>query len=196
MGYKQVCCKHVLSVLFFVDVNECSTGNGGCEQICTNTVGSFSCSCNSGYTLAGDGSSCEQDTLQCGGALTADSGSFQTPNWPQTYPINMECEWTIKLSGTSNTIYFTFDSSTYGLTDNPPTPCERDWVEFFDGVEDNAPSLGRFCHMVLPPPVTTTSNEARIKFIAGPDHGPKRLGFRVIYVALQPSEEPPGLLTL
>ena len=40
------------------DVNECTTNNGGCSAvaICTNTVGSFTCTCHSGYT--GDGFTC------------------------------------------------------------------------------------------------------------------------------------------
>lgn len=33
------------------DVNECSTNNGGCEQDCVNTIGSFKCSCRLGYRL-------------------------------------------------------------------------------------------------------------------------------------------------
>ena len=40
------------------DVNECATNNGGCAQTCTNTVGSFVCSCQSGYTLASNGLTC------------------------------------------------------------------------------------------------------------------------------------------
>jgi hypothetical protein len=40
------------------DVNECQTSNGGCEQVCTNTVGSFECSCNRGYSLASAGLLC------------------------------------------------------------------------------------------------------------------------------------------
>ena len=41
------------------DVNECLTNNGGCAQICNNTIGSFRCSCNSGYSLFADARSCE-----------------------------------------------------------------------------------------------------------------------------------------
>lgn len=37
----------------FPDYNECGYNNGGCEQNCHNTVGSFYCSCNSGYTKSG-----------------------------------------------------------------------------------------------------------------------------------------------
>ena len=35
----------------FLDVNECDDGNGGCENSCNNTDGSFICSCNIGYQL-------------------------------------------------------------------------------------------------------------------------------------------------
>lgn len=41
-----------------VDVNECATNNGGCQQLCGNTVGSFQCSCTAGYNLASNGLSC------------------------------------------------------------------------------------------------------------------------------------------
>ena len=41
-----------------IDVNECLTNNGGCSPnaTCTNNVGSFSCSCNTGYS--GNGFTC------------------------------------------------------------------------------------------------------------------------------------------
>ena len=37
------------------DINECAPngGLGPCAQICTNTPGSFSCSCKAGYNLSG-----------------------------------------------------------------------------------------------------------------------------------------------
>lgn len=36
------------------DVNECATANGKCDQQCTNTYGSYYCSCRNGYRLEGD----------------------------------------------------------------------------------------------------------------------------------------------
>jgi hypothetical protein len=41
-----------------VDVNECSTNNGGCAQQCSNSAGSFSCSCGTGFQLAQDQRTC------------------------------------------------------------------------------------------------------------------------------------------
>ena len=41
-----------------LDINECSTNNGGCAQDCTNTDGSYFCGCNVGYRLNSDGYTC------------------------------------------------------------------------------------------------------------------------------------------
>ena len=40
------------------DINECTDNNGGCEHICVNNEGSYSCSCKSGYTLNSNGRNC------------------------------------------------------------------------------------------------------------------------------------------
>jgi len=41
-----------------LDINECSTNNGGCDiqATCRNTIGSFTCECNNGYQ--GNGFNC------------------------------------------------------------------------------------------------------------------------------------------
>ena len=44
--------------LLFIDINECSQNNGGCEHICRNTVGSYYCQCNEGYALNADQRTC------------------------------------------------------------------------------------------------------------------------------------------
>ncbi|XP_053397078.1 uncharacterized protein LOC128556350 [Mercenaria mercenaria] len=46
------------------DVNECSASSNKCDHKCTNTHGSYRCSCNSGYQLLADGYSC-QDINEC-----------------------------------------------------------------------------------------------------------------------------------
>ena len=40
-------------------MDECDTDNGGCNQTCTNTQGSFECSCGVGYVLADDDLNCD-----------------------------------------------------------------------------------------------------------------------------------------
>ena len=48
-------CSHGLCT----DVDECQSGNGGCEQSCTNTVGSFYCNCTDGFLLGDDLLGCD-----------------------------------------------------------------------------------------------------------------------------------------
>ena len=46
------------SVVILSDADECDTINGGCEQTCTNAIGSFVCSCGVGYLLGANGFNC------------------------------------------------------------------------------------------------------------------------------------------
>ncbi|XP_055863671.1 fibulin-2-like [Biomphalaria glabrata] len=47
-----------------VDVNECLVHNT-CEQNCTNSFGSFQCSCHQGYTLRADNKTCVAISVDC-----------------------------------------------------------------------------------------------------------------------------------
>ena len=57
-----VCLKSMsfpwLWIIFSIDVDECSKGSHNCDQICTNTDGSFTCSCEPGFKLSTDRKSC------------------------------------------------------------------------------------------------------------------------------------------
>lgn len=55
------------------DVDECISGNGGCEHVCNNTMGSYKCSCEDGYRLSGhhsclDVDECVETPDVCGSA--------------------------------------------------------------------------------------------------------------------------------
>ena len=52
------CCTDTDCFCYHADIDECKTGNDNCHENaqCTNTEGSFTCSCNPGY--AGDGTEC------------------------------------------------------------------------------------------------------------------------------------------
>ena len=47
--------KRMVEICFISDINEClpNGGLGFCAQNCTNTVGSFDCSCKKGFLLSG-----------------------------------------------------------------------------------------------------------------------------------------------
>ena len=53
-----ILAKIVKWILSLLDINECDTENGGCQQNCTNLVGSFMCSCNDSFSENDDMMSC------------------------------------------------------------------------------------------------------------------------------------------
>ena len=114
---------------------------------------------------------------QCGGVLTASSGSFQTQNWPSTYPVNVDCQWTITLPNSNRHVELTFETP-FGIAGSLPN-CEKDHLRIYD---DRAGTVhGPYCYFTLPPRLTLSSNEARVVFHAGPSHNPSRVGFKANY---------------
>lgn len=55
-GYESILSHFVFA--FVTDMNECDMHKGGCDQICVNTIGSFHCECDDGYSLMGDSTTC------------------------------------------------------------------------------------------------------------------------------------------
>ena len=53
---------HFFFILFHTDIDECIEGSL-CEQECTNTAGSYNCSCYTGYILANNEISCTSKLL-------------------------------------------------------------------------------------------------------------------------------------
>ena len=42
-------------IIIYLDIDECATNNGGCQQGCVNIVGSYYCNCSEGYRLGDEG---------------------------------------------------------------------------------------------------------------------------------------------
>lgn len=167
--------------LFLTDIDECSEGTSNCAQECTNTAGSFECSCREGYLLASDKHSCQVD---CGGILTGSTGYFKTPGWPVSYPTeNFECEWEIQLPDSEATIQFSFNSP-YGILGSGD--CPTDYIQFFDGTEDDAASLGKHCFLIVPDSITTSGSTARVRFYStGRPRPSNRKGVKVTYTSVK-----------
>ena len=65
------------------DTDECQTDNGGCEQLCVNRPGSFSCECHVGFRrLEADGSCLDIDECL---EIAALCGHGDCQNLPGTY---------------------------------------------------------------------------------------------------------------
>ena len=128
--------------------------------------------------------------------MTAASGSFQTPGWPNNYPQeNFQCEWIVELPNTAAIIEFTVDDTAFGI--NGQDPCTNDHIQFFDGTASNANSYLKLCGIRRNydfEPITTTSSQARVVFTGSvnPNRPASRVGVKVHYITIAPS----GMLTI
>ncbi|GIY55955.1 tolloid-like protein 1 [Caerostris extrusa] len=73
------------------DQDECASNNGGCQQICKNTVGSYQCSCHNGFILHPNGHDCKEGS--CVHHVSSTDGVVSSPNFPDHYPSRKECTW-------------------------------------------------------------------------------------------------------
>lgn len=79
--------------LVFSDVDECELNTDGCDNMCTNTVGSFECSCRSGFQLSPNGRTClgrweDRPALK---QHTSSSSFTSPPSLPPSLPDTDEC---------------------------------------------------------------------------------------------------------
>ena len=84
------CCTKFVNYSCNADIDECAPnrGRGPCAQMCTNTIGSFYCSCQPGYNLSG---------YACNGIFNDTKYLFVT--WSILCPDINEC--TLGISGCS-----------------------------------------------------------------------------------------------
>lgn len=79
------------AAVYFTDIDECAVNNGGCQQECKNTVGSYVCSCRNGYTLHDNGHDCKESG--CKHEIFTPHGQILSPNYPDYYPPKKDCIW-------------------------------------------------------------------------------------------------------
>ena len=171
--------------LFFTDIDECVTSSDNdCQHICINTPGSYMCECRDSYILNDDGKTCFPS---CGGILTETSGSFHTPDWPNSYPsLDFRCEWMIDIENITNAVLeITFDEK-YGIRGK--YPCRKDYVEVLDGIQHDSNSLGKHCYKYpLQHNIVTTATKATVIFQASiRPNAVQRAGISVSYVVKYP----------
>lgn len=120
-------------------------------------------------------------TPKCGGYIKANSGVITSPNYPITYNKNERCEWIIELPDCQKAMEIQFTH--FSVAGKMPE-CPKDQLYIDDGLVSESRTHGPLCHLSLPPTTTTTSNVARVRFIAGPKHGKRRTGFSLMFKAI------------
>uniref|UniRef100_A0A8I3S3Y7 Scavenger receptor cysteine-rich domain-containing protein DMBT1 n=1 Tax=Canis lupus familiaris TaxID=9615 RepID=A0A8I3S3Y7_CANLF len=115
----------------------------------------------------------KNENFHCGGLLTNNSGSFSSPWYPKKYPINVVCTWDIHVDPRAH-IKLTFEvvklENFYS--------CPYDFIEIFDGPQNESFSLGKFCSGTTP---VFTSSSNRLTVVFHSDAIVTNMGFYASY---------------
>nr|XP_006822914.1 PREDICTED: tolloid-like protein 1-like [Saccoglossus kowalevskii] len=155
-------------MFLFTDVDECENDNGGCGHVCTNTIGSYNCSCRNGYMLHENGHSCKES--DCTHTIRLAEGEITSPNWPDNYPKKKDCTWLI-IGAAGHRLELEFDE--FDLEQHQE--CAYDHVMIYDGDSEENRILGRYCGNHNPQTVTASSNKMYITLHS--DASVSRTGF-------------------
>uniref|UniRef100_A0A182QG59 Metalloendopeptidase n=1 Tax=Anopheles farauti TaxID=69004 RepID=A0A182QG59_9DIPT len=156
------------AAVYFTDIDECAVNNGGCQQECKNTVGSYVCSCRNGYTLHDNGHDCKESG--CKHEIFTPNGQILSPNYPDYYPPKKDCIWhfTTTPGHRIRLVFNVFDIE-------PHQECAYDHIVIYDGNSPDSHTLGRFCGAKLPHPISSSSNQMYMVF--NTDTSVQRKGF-------------------
>ncbi|XP_039470178.1 bone morphogenetic protein 1-like isoform X2 [Oreochromis aureus] len=159
---------------FFSDIDECSKGNGGCQHECVNTFGSYSCQCRRGFMLHDNRHDCKE--AGCDHVINSVSGTIASPNWPDKYPSKKACTWSLSTTP-GHRIKLIFNE----VDMEAHLECAYDHLEIYDGRDNRAASLGRFCGTKKPSPVISSTNKMFLRFFS--DNSVQKRGFEASYRA-------------
>ncbi|XP_063090296.1 procollagen C-endopeptidase enhancer 1 isoform X1 [Cavia porcellus] len=110
----------------------------------------------------------------CGGDVTGESGYVASEGFPNLYPPNKECIWTITVPE-GQTVSLSF--RVFDLELHPA--CRYDALEVFAGSGTSGKRLGRFCGTFRPAPLVAPGNQVTLKMTA--DEGTGGRGFLLWY---------------
>uniref|UniRef100_A0A4W6F2P1 Cubilin n=1 Tax=Lates calcarifer TaxID=8187 RepID=A0A4W6F2P1_LATCA len=115
-------------------------------------------------------------TSNCSGMLIANRhrGVVESLNFPNDYPANSFCSWTIQAT-TGNTINYTFTTFQLEATSS----CNYDYVKLYNGPNNQAPLIGTFCGYTPPPANSTTSSALTMVFRS--DSSVSMSGFQMMW---------------
>ncbi|XP_016093659.1 cubilin [Sinocyclocheilus grahami] len=137
----------------------------------------------------------------CGGFLHTDRGVLSSPQYPQNYKPNMNCNWQVMVtSGFRVSVTFQSPFQIQGYGDH----CSSgDYLELRNGPDGNSPTLsGRLCGSSAPSTFQTTDNSLYAHFVS--DGSNEASGFKLVFEAHSSAcgglielndGDPPGYIT-
>ncbi|XP_017095248.2 cubilin homolog [Drosophila bipectinata] len=111
----------------------------------------------------------------CGGNITLPRSSLSSPNYPDSYPPNVECIWAIETKP-GNALEVTFESLDIVRSEH----CNEDFLELRNGLPGQL--LGVYCDNKMPTRSLIVNSPLWIKFRSAPGHSAGGFRLRWNYV--------------
>ncbi|XP_066508407.1 neuropilin-1a-like isoform X2 [Hoplias malabaricus] len=112
----------------------------------------------------------------CGGNITISSAGYvMSPGYPSAYPLSVHCVWLIRAPDPQQKILINFNPH----FDLENRECKYDFVEVYDGDNEKASLVGKYCGKIAPSPIISTGNSLMIKFTS--DYETYGAGFSIRY---------------
>ena len=102
-----------------------------------------------------------KDVGVCGGSFTAPCGILYSPSYPESYPDNADCIYTIS-QPTGPVILLNFLSMDIQIYSSGYCP---DYLDVRDGASEVSPLLGKLCGSEIPAPIQSSQNQLLMKWV-------------------------------
>lgn len=111
--------------------------------------------------------------------FTTIKGNFSSPRYPNFYPNNLKCQWSIQLPPGYRIKVFFLDMELEGRSSLTGS-CDYDHLAAFDGGTENGSLVGQWCGRDSLAPVTSRSNQ--LLMVLHTDRNTAKRGFSIAYM--------------
>ncbi|KFQ03205.1 Neuropilin-2, partial [Leptosomus discolor] len=120
----------------------------------------------------------------CSRNFTASNGTIESPGFPDKYPHNLDCVFTI-IAKPKTEIFLHF--LLFDLEHDPlqagEGDCKYDWLDIWDGIPQVGPLIGRYCGTKMPSDIRSTTGVLSLTFHT--DLAVAKDGFSAQYYLIQ-----------
>ncbi|KFQ59149.1 Neuropilin-2, partial [Pelecanus crispus] len=101
----------------------------------------------------------------CSRNFTASSGTIESPGFPDKYPHNLDCIFTIIAKPkTEILLHFVLFDLEHDPLQAGEGDCKYDWLDIWDGIPQVGPLIGRYCGTKMPSDIRSTTGVLSLTF--------------------------------
>ncbi|XP_010187217.1 PREDICTED: neuropilin-2 [Mesitornis unicolor] len=120
----------------------------------------------------------------CSRNFTASNGTIESPGFPDKYPHNLDCIFTIIAKPkTEILLHFQLFDLEHDPLQAGEGDCKYDWLDIWDGIPQVGPLIGRYCGTKMPSDIRSTTGVLSLTFHT--DLAVAKDGFSAQYYLIQ-----------